>query len=171
MDDYVAKPFTLAEIARVCAIAAGLEAQDIPSGPSDGRRAPSAEDFGNEPLLAPETLAMFATISGASGRAMASRIFTLFAAHAPRGLRDLADAIEERDPDTASVAHALKSMCSSAGARRAAVICQAIEDRARSGRPVEPVYVGALEDTVTETLAEMQQWTVSGTDSAEAAAI
>ena len=98
---------------------------------------------------------MFATLSGANGSSVANRVFGLFGVHAPKGFQDLSDAFGGDMAEAAKLAHALKSMCNSAGARRAALICQSIEDAFNAKAPPEAEWLASLGTTIGETVDAM----------------
>ncbi|MDX1730935.1 MAG: Hpt domain-containing protein, partial [Aurantimonas coralicida] len=102
------------------------------------------------PLLDPATLDMLASLVKRSGPAVLQKIVGLFAANAPKALADLREAVAAGSDETARLAHALKSMCNSAGAARAAGLCGAVEAAAQAGEPIAP---GML-DEIAATLAD-----------------
>jgi HPt (histidine-containing phosphotransfer) domain-containing protein len=64
-----------------------------------------------------------------------NRVLTLFVENAPRSLADIERLAEEQDmTGLVDAVHALKSMCSSLGARRAGDACVNLEKLARAGR-------------------------------------
>lgn len=153
MDGYVAKPFTIAQLAAALAEGDGTSV----SVTASGKGSSPDPDWTNVPLLSPDTLAMFATL-GAGGTAMARRVFDLFAAHAPAGASELRNCSAGGSVEEVSrLAHALKSMCSSAGAARGAAICQALEERAKAGSMPDLPLLDFLDRTLAETLAEMEE--------------
>ncbi|WP_050767397.1 ATP-binding protein [Aurantimonas manganoxydans] len=150
MNAYLTKPFTIPQISRVLGDFAGTRpASDQPGskpdGPSTDASAPASG-----PLLDPATLDMLASLVKRSGPAVLQKIVGLFAANAPKALADLREAVATGSEDTARLAHALKSMCNSAGAARAAGFCGAVEAAAQAGEPIAP---GMLDD-ITATLAD-----------------
>lgn len=160
MDAYVAKPFTLPQLVSALEpVANGIPSGVVrPSGePIAGSAtalepAPTGNTWDSAPLIAQETLDMFAALSGANGSSVAGKVFGLFQAHAPKGLNDLRDALDGDMDEGAKLAHALKSMCNSAGGRRAALICQAIEDAFKNEQCPEPEWLLALEGAIAETV-------------------
>ena len=70
-------------------------------------------------------------------------------------MKDLQEAVTGEVGDAAKLAHALKSMCSSAGARRAAMMCEDIERMLNSAEPVDAMQIANLSDTVLLSIAEM----------------
>ncbi len=146
MDDYVGKPFTVADIAATLARVAGDE--------TDGAEGATAETSGAIALIAEQSLRMFASISG--GDALAKRVFALFEQHADLGYDQLAaagaDAVATRER-----AHALKSMAYSAGASRVGQICQTIETAASEGMAADERSLAALKVAIGETVARMRE--------------
>ena len=147
MDAYVAKPFSMADIAAV------LDAvSDRHRGDADRSDEAPAGTGRGESLLSQDTMQMFAVMSG--GDALARRIFGLFEQHARAGYADLVAA----QPETKLVrekAHALRSMASSAGAARVAAICQIIESESGDGLASGPGLFDELQAAIEATIAEM----------------
>ncbi len=155
MDAYVAKPFTIPQLVSVIsplgqstAAEPSKEEETVVEMPQQ----PAASDL---PLLAPETLDMFAMLSKSNGGSVAGKIFGIFLDRAPQGLEDLKTALAGNDPDSAGAAHALKSMCSSAGAKRAADICQRIEDGCKAEADIDPQLIDMLKWALDSTGDEM----------------
>jgi len=145
MDGYVAKPFTMAQIRSV--LMAGESTEE----------APTADPNLAMPLLSPDTLAMFNSLSGTEAGRLAHRVFGLFLVHAPTALENLQRAIENDAPEVDKLAHALKSMCLSAGAAQAAAHCGAIERQAREGRHFTEGDLQPIVFTLATTSAAMRQ--------------
>jgi len=160
MDAHVAKPFQLEELKAQLSIAKeGL----VDEPPIIAALSPVSAKSASEPLLSPETMSMFASIKGATGEDVTERVFPLFMANAKDGLVELQKAINDGNgvSEIKSFAHSLKSMCSSAGAQRAAGLAAKIETSAEIGR-VEATDVDALAVTIDDTIAEMQSRLDSG---------
>jgi len=159
MDAYVAKPFTLPQLISVMTPVANRAAGEPASLHRDiaaaGRQPSPSRPWEVAPLIAQETLDMFATLSGVNGSSVADRVFGLFGTHAPKGFQDLAGAFGGDMAEAAKLAHALKSMCNSAGARRAALICQLIEDAFNAKTPPAPEWLASLGTTIGETVDAM----------------
>jgi len=165
MDAHVTKPFAIADIAEALRAACGGEPQERTEAPKD-----TGTPADDAPLLAGQTIDMFEMLGAANGGQMAQKVFGLFANHAPKGLADLRDAAKNAPDERAhlvDLAHALKSMCASAGAERARLRCQAIEDAAHAGETIDARMLDGLERTINETLAAMDGF---GTKADEAAA-
>jgi two-component system sensor histidine kinase BarA len=157
MDSYVAKPFTIEQLAREFASVCGSD--PVASAPSNehSRNGSAPADFSVVPLISPDTLEMFKAIAEANGADMSERVFSMFHEHAPVAEAGLRDAIAGGDdPDNiAAQIHALKSMCSSAGAARAAAVCQEMEDKAKDGTVPTKEELAVLSDAIAATRAEM----------------
>ena len=152
MNAYLTKPFTIPQISRVLGDFAGTrpandQSGSEPEGPSTDAPSPAPA---SGPLLDPATLDMLASLVKRSGPAVLQKIVGLFAANAPKALADLREAVAAGSDETARLAHALKSMCNSAGAARAAGLCGAVEAAAQAGEPIAP---GML-DEIAATLAD-----------------
>ncbi|WP_210247458.1 hybrid sensor histidine kinase/response regulator [Neoaquamicrobium microcysteis] len=153
MDGYVAKPFTLAQLAR--ALAQTKDAIDQPATAPASLGGAQAMAWRDVPLLSRDTLAMFATL-GQGGQSIASRVFGLFASNAPQAVAELRAAIDtKRADETAKLAHALKSMCSSAGAARCRAICQMLEDEVGADHIRGQALCGELERALADTMSAM----------------
>ena len=82
------------------------------------------------------------------------RVLNLFAMHVPKSMATVRRLSESGEiGELADAVHALKSMCSNIGARRAAALCNEIETLARTGRQFDPVSkASALAHEVDEAL-------------------
>lgn len=153
MDGYVAKPFTIAQLVAALSEAEAADVSVATSGVIDSPD-PGLNDV---PLLAPDTLAMFASLAD-GGTAMARRIFDLFATHAPQGASDLRTCCTGGSvAEAVHLSHALKSMCSSAGAARGAAICQLLEEGAKASSLPGLPLLDLLDRTLAETISEMER--------------
>ena len=122
MDFYLTKPFTIPSIADAIAklVPDRFSVSSRAFGLSDLSESKGADaQLLQVPLLDPQTISMISKLSARSGHNAARRIFGLFVEHAPAGLEGLAQAVKDGKPDTiAAMAHAMKSMATSAGALR-----------------------------------------------------
>ncbi|MBZ9799552.1 ATP-binding protein [Mesorhizobium sp. ES1-4] len=142
MDAYMSKPFTIAQMR------SAIEASQASADPRDRK----ADDAGNVPLISPDALSMFRSLSGPAGDRLAAKVFGLFLAHAPVAFGNLRQAVDDRSNSVATLAHALKSMSLSAGAARAAMLCDQLENAAKAGalpntalRDLDGVLLSTLE--------------------------
>jgi two-component system sensor histidine kinase BarA len=158
MDGYIAKPFTVAQLATVLETVPDetREVQSAGGGQTLLKEAGPTNDLADIPLLAPATLSMFEMLSKAGKPATAARIFALFKQHAPKGYAELAEAGDDAS-EQARRTHALKSLCSSAGAARAAAICQRLEEAAKADLPQDEAVLGTLNRVLEETFDAMDQ--------------
>ena len=149
MDAYLTKPFTVPQIAAALAASAGERAGSADAGdrPEQPRQpATATSGAGDEvPLLDAGTVATLTSLAESNGPGVLERIVGLFTANAPKALADLRQAEEDSRSDGAALAHALKSMCNSAGAGRAAAICEDIETGWKAGRPAGAATLDQLE--------------------------
>jgi two-component system sensor histidine kinase BarA len=164
MNAYVAKPFTIAQLSDVLGRCAAPDmirngTTDLPK-PEPVPSAPSG-DWEAIPLLAAETLAMFDALSAAKGQALGAKVFGLFRSHAPRAFNDLKNGLDGPADGAAKLAHALKSMCLSAGAGRAAAICGGMENKLKAGDLVQEAEVLLLLDAIDKTGQEMNGYLAS----------
>ncbi|TFF24845.1 response regulator [Jiella endophytica] len=154
MDAYLTKPFTVAEIARALEDAAlpaeALQGEAAVVDDRAGARPAGDAAWDDLPILDAETVAMLEMLAQQNGSAFLKRIVDMFTAKAPQALRDLESAAG--DPaETAQLAHALKSMCSSAGAGRAAAVSSAIEDCGKAGEAASAELYDALRLTIAKS--------------------
>jgi two-component system sensor histidine kinase BarA len=132
MDSYLAKPFNIEQLDKVFRnIAAADQAGEmvIPSGnPGEGGR-----DHSDQPLLSPESLAMFETVRQATGTDIRAKVYDLFKVNVFEAFAATAVEIEAQGPKAKELVHGLKSNCSSAGAQRAMLYCEDFETMIASG--------------------------------------
>jgi signal transduction histidine kinase/DNA-binding NarL/FixJ family response regulator len=156
MDFYVSKPFTIPSIAEVIIkLAPGsFSGTDSISGQPGVAAATGAENgLRHTPLLDPQTISMISKLSARSGQNAARRIFSLFIEHAPSGLESLRGAVADRRPDNiAALAHALKSMASSAGALRLARLADEIELCAAEGLQIGDLKMKDLSSALSDSI-------------------
>ncbi|MBO0906252.1 ATP-binding protein [Jiella sonneratiae] len=160
MDAYLTKPFTVAEIGAVLAAAgrppAAAESADETRDPRQAS-APNHDThpaWRDMPVLDGETVAMLKELSDRHGAEFLGRIVGLFESNAPQALADLREADGDY-AETARLAHALKSMCGSAGAGRAAAIAAAMEASAKAEETVAAELYGALETALEESRRQL----------------
>lgn len=87
------------------------------------------------PLFEQSTLDMFAKLSASSGNNLQQKVWSMFASTAPTSLEEIEKLAREKEPQAeliSSAAHAYKSMCLSAGAKRAAEYTQLLEGAAKN---------------------------------------
>ena len=88
--------------------------------------------------------------------ALFNRVLTLFVENAPLSLADIERfAAQQDNHGLADAVHALKSMCSSLGARRAGEVCEQVEVLARSGQTFNASEMVRL--VVHETKAALRE--------------
>ena len=171
MNAYLTKPFTIPQISRVLSDFAGTRpANDQPGSKPEGPStdAPSRAPASG-PLLDPATLDMLASLMKRSGPAVLQKIVGLFAANAPKALADLREAVAAGSDETARLAHALKSMCNSAGAARAAGLCGAVEAAAQAGEPIAPGMLDEIAATLADSHAALAALALATAPDADAA--
>ena len=155
MDGYIAKPFTVTQLVSVLeTIPDEAREEQVLGDAALVGEAESQVPMAEIPLLAPATLSMFEMLSKAGKPAMAARIFDLFKQHAPKAYADLVQAGNSLS-EQAGFAHALKSMCSSAGAARAAALCQRLEDDAKAGLDQDNALLRSLNRVIEDTFGAM----------------
>ncbi|MDP3896872.1 MAG: ATP-binding protein [Mesorhizobium sp.] len=149
MDAYVSKPFTIAQLAQVLEDRAPAPA--VAAAGDEADAAAESNSWQSVPLLAPETLGMFRSLSRTQGNALAAKVFGLFDTHSRPALEELQASLSGDPTEAAKAAHALKSMCLSAGAGRAASICGGMEDRLKQGAGVGQTHIDALSAALQES--------------------
>ena len=171
MDDYITKPFTIPSVAqaiirhlpgRFADAASAHEQASLSTDAAAQRKA------AHVPLLDPQTIGMIAKLSARSGKSAAQRIFQLFIQHAPVGLGSLEQAVfEARHDDVKGLAHALRSMCTSAGASRLAFLAHEAENQCQAGQPVSAGLLLTLSETLQASISAFNE--MLAPDSEEAA--
>ena len=134
MDDFLAKPVTLSELAQVL----DTWAQPAPSS----KPAPTMTDADSAAALSREfdkdRLAEIEELSKASGQNILAKLARTFLADLPGRLAALETAIERGDLKTfASEAHALRGASGTIGAKQFANLCASAEDLARAGNAAD----------------------------------
>ncbi|MEL6920494.1 MAG: ATP-binding protein [Pseudomonadota bacterium] len=159
MDAHIAKPFRMHEIEAQLALVTGTGAEGISRTPAKAEKAPPTPKPGHEPLLSQETLSMFETIAASTGTNMMAQVFPMFMLTAKEAYASLQKAVaDDADAvDIQSLAHGMKSMCSSAGAQRAALAASVLEDAARQGLPPDALALTALGETLELTFTAMTE--------------
>jgi signal transduction histidine kinase/CheY-like chemotaxis protein len=156
MDLYLTKPFTMPSIAEAIiklvpgsfSGAAGIVAPQSSSNAANGDSL-----LPGVPLLDAQTISMISKLSARSGQNAARRIFGLFVQHAPSSLERLERAIlENRADEVAELAHALKSMASSAGAHRLFRLADEIEMRSAAGEAIGSGPMADLADALKKSI-------------------
>jgi HPt (histidine-containing phosphotransfer) domain-containing protein len=146
MDDYLTKPFGLAQLAQALA---RIESRTAVS-----------ESFPEVPpaILDPTVLAEAGAISP-TNPGFVRELIDIFLEEAPERIETLRNAIATRDPvATWRAAHAFKSGCANIGALRLAAICDAIEKHGRSGSVDHARFLFAtLESEIPELTALLAQ--------------
>lgn len=160
MDGYVSKPFSIAQLARELE---QVRSEDAGPDPTPDIVAEPPVNDAEVPLLSDDMLGMLNAVGKSNGSDLAHRVFGLFFEHAPKGLRDISDALEAGagSDEIARLIHALKSMCNSAGAMRAAMLCERLESRAKRGDVVDGSSVVGLGRIIQETVLAMKQFSWS----------
>jgi CheY-like chemotaxis protein len=142
MDDYLAKPFRIAELSTMLRRWLGTEEPVPPvEGPrpirphAPGPPASEATVAGDEPVvLDAATVESLRSAKGGGSEVLWQRLVGTFREHTPARLNDLTAAVEAHDlPRVKSIAHSLKSGGGMLGARRFQAHCAEIESRAASG--------------------------------------
>ncbi|PIK69133.1 hybrid sensor histidine kinase/response regulator [Methylobacterium frigidaeris] len=152
MDGVLAKPFTLADLARTLAAALGTGGEAGTIGGIEGARGTDAPM--PAALLEPDTLAGLAEMAEGSGSAFVGRVLGLFAAHGPDGLATLRAAADAEAAGRA--AHGLKSMSLNVGAAALAGHLREIEHAARvEGRVPDEATLAPLDGLLTASIAAL----------------
>jgi CheY-like chemotaxis protein len=132
MDDYIVKPFKLSGLADYLTRWIEPVSNADETLPTQSQSADAAP-MGDMDILDTAVLDELRAMSGPSG-SMLTRVIALYDEHAPVALAKLAAAITGgMQGEVAAQAHALKSLSLNAGAKRAAVLCEALEEASRNG--------------------------------------
>ena len=155
MDFYLTKPFTIPSIAGTVARFVPESLSGMVSAYSSASPSGEGESAGPAltPLLDSRTVEMISRLSARDGGKAARRIFGLFTEHAPAGLESVMQAVKEGKPDTiAAMAHALKSMASSAGAHRLACAADDVELLAAGRKEIGAALLTSLSMAVSDSI-------------------
>lgn len=160
-DAFLSKPYTLADV-EAC-LSQWLSGKVVPSaqtGHSGAGDAPpppasaSAASFADLPLIDDEAHNALKEFQ-APGTDLVARVASLFLAHAPEHLDRLHTALDHEPGKVAATAHALKSLCRSAGAARLGGICDRIEHGAHDGSALWEGARGELDGCFEATCAAL----------------
>jgi signal transduction histidine kinase/CheY-like chemotaxis protein len=125
MDDYLAKPFELNDLADVLARWLPGSEPERTDAPEPAR---AAEPEPRESVLDPGRLDEIRALQGEAGDGLVARVVGAYFDSAPGLVEAVADALEKRDAGAlADAAHTLKSSSASLGALRLSVLCQELE--------------------------------------------
>eukprot|EP00913_Durusdinium_trenchii_P004205 g3897.t1 len=152
MDSYLAKPFNIAQLSELFAKMDIAEAETLPAVPialSDMRSVLSED----QPLISPDTLAMFETIRISTGTDVRAKVFSLFRASALPAFELARHEVAGEGAEGRQLIHALKSNCSSIGAARAAALCQTIEICLQRGERPAAIVLESLRNVLCDTLS------------------
>jgi signal transduction histidine kinase/CheY-like chemotaxis protein/HPt (histidine-containing phosphotransfer) domain-containing protein len=146
MDDYLAKPFTAAQLAEM--LARWLPAGGAPPL-ANARGSAGAEPWREpaEPLLDERALDQIRALQQEDGPSLLGRIIRIYLETAPRQIETLRAAVAAGDARRVrESAHALKSASAALGAQRVADLCRELELMSRQGELVgAPASFSALE--------------------------
>lgn len=130
MDDFLAKPVTMSELAHV--LDTWVQPTYVDTSASPAKDIDGAEMMTSE--FDQSRLSEIEELSKASGQNILAKLARTFLADLPARLAALESAIEQGDLKTfASEAHALRGASGTIGARQFANLCASAEDLARSG--------------------------------------
>ncbi len=135
MDDFLAKPFRLAELARVLANWLPLAAAAAPARTRTGgaTAAPASEVAPDASLLDAGRIAELRALGQRTGRDLLASLATLFRQSGAEQLVELRQAFEKLDPEAArKAAHTLKSSAGNVGATEIADLARSIEEAGRA---------------------------------------
>jgi CheY-like chemotaxis protein/HPt (histidine-containing phosphotransfer) domain-containing protein len=167
MDDYVSKPFTIADLK------AAIE-QQLGSDITSSMRIPKFDQFENEEESrdsedeSPKSegdqtidYAVLDSIRGlqqTNGDELLNRIINVFLKSSPVLLDDLLTSLDSgAAEDVANRAHALRSSCASVGAVMIAECCQKVEERARSDHSADfSQFVDKINDSYRQARARLR---------------
>ncbi len=154
MDGVIHKPFTLADMQHALERHCGSFGVFDEPAPSDVAARADAEIVDGD-LFDPQVRADLDAMAAAGRHDFVDRVQGLYVEHAPLRLAELSAAAASDDTAAvARIAHALKSMSLSLGARAAAEAASRLESSSRAGVSA-PETVKALEGVVRRTIAAM----------------
>jgi len=152
---YIAKPFT---IERLSAVLSNL-GQGTAYANSDAHSNAPTLDQPVAQIFNVETIAGLNALGVSSGRDLRARVWSLFRVKAPENVETLASLAKTQSSisDVARQAHALKSMCLSAGLERLAAACEDIETAATQDQSWADISTAIQQTEVIfeETLSAM----------------
>ncbi len=124
MDNYIAKPFTVAQLDNVLG---QLDTDHTVAPPINESTIDQAME--DATLLSEEAMAMFDMVEATTGTAMKTKVFTMFCEQVDGSVAQLMDCCAQKQDSKQlkDLAHALKSMASSAGALRVRLWCEEVE--------------------------------------------
>ncbi len=153
MDDYVMKPFTIPALAATIVRLLPNKLSGALATSSEGKTGFRKAETMQLPLLDPQTMSMIDTLSRRNGGAAARRIFSLFEEHAPLALARFEQSVSGSSPaEIKTLAHALKSMCSSAGALRLSALAEESERRVEERVAIDKQQLDTLSICLQETI-------------------
>ena len=130
MDDFLAKPFRLGELATALARWLPIEAGNAPAAATTAAPAAATADPG---LLEPARIEELRALGRRTGRDLLGNLAALFRQSGAEQLTELRQAFAKLDADAARrAAHTLKSSAGNIGAKEIAGLAQAIEEAART---------------------------------------
>ncbi len=142
MDDYLSKPFDIAQLQEV--LAKWLPEQDPATAPAgQPENNPRSEAAPQAPRLNPAVLSQLRRLGQPGKPSVLARMIRLYLEHAPKQLGQLRDAIERSDTEgVREAAHAFKSSSANLGAVQVSELCNRVEQAARDGglEGVEVLY-------------------------------
>lgn len=148
MDGYLAKPFNIKQLMDT------FQAFELTPGRSEAVVEEGQSEF-KDPLLSEETLQMFDAIKSSTGTNIRDKVFAMFIESSMSSYHDASEEIGKLGQDSKRLVHALKSSCTSAGAARAASLCQSLELTIEEGHIVSEEEIRALGTAIIDTIAEM----------------
>jgi signal transduction histidine kinase/CheY-like chemotaxis protein/HPt (histidine-containing phosphotransfer) domain-containing protein len=163
MDNYLSKPFSLADINRILKKHLGTKS-DVPQVNSsylaNGYRSPESEYATAEPaeVVKASAIKSIREVEKQTGKALLPSLIDGYRAQVKDKLGDLRDAINSRDSDICyKAAHAIKSMSANVGAEKVRQIAAQIESSGRAGdiEEVKNTFI-LVEPAVKEYLSEIQ---------------
>ncbi|MEM1376680.1 MAG: ATP-binding protein, partial [Pseudomonadota bacterium] len=161
MDAFMTKPFQIDDLKRELSIVAAKTPKSLEENNGDRTevtvRASQPTDQGELELLSSDTLAMFEMVKSTTGTNMIMQVFPMFIASAEEAMQAIDNAVTNAADasELRSLAHGLKSMCSSAGAQRAASLAETVELRAGEKLSVGDVDLQSLRDAIRDTISAM----------------
>ncbi|MFC7292091.1 hybrid sensor histidine kinase/response regulator [Hirschia litorea] len=163
MDECLHKPFTIERL--VSTLSNFVKPPATGGQPGETSAVEKADEvdvsqIGDADIFDASTLDMFEKLSASSGSNLRDKVWRMFVSTAPTSLEMLQSLAADETLDyneIASAAHAFKSMCLSAGAKRAADYLLVLEKTSKSGSvPNLLDLMNNITETLSLTMDEMQ---------------
>ncbi len=169
MDDYLSKPFTLADLHKTLVTHLGEDRiAPLDTGPAEAPREPDDDvDLGSaanddrameETIIDGSIIESIRRLRGENGGSFIQEVIEAYIDSSPRLVSDLEMAIANNECESiAGAAHALKSSSANVGATAFANLCKKIEARARKGQVADLLtYHDRIRPTFEQAVTQLR---------------